>query len=191
MVRLCVLSLLLVMACMHASAEMRVIRRDGRVLTLDVHAAEIRSIEFGPSTTSGGANPPGPVRTYGTPQRPPSSPGGSTPQPSGPPPSTGPSSYAGRYNWGSNGILTIEINGNQVRGRYTTDNGEIIGTLNGNIFEGYWIEDSSAERCGETRNGRVHWGRLRFEFGPGGFHSADSYCEKPLGAMGPGGSRIR
>src|SRR5574340_1137705 len=40
------------------------------------------------------------------------------------------------------GDVTYRQTGNQVIGRYALDNGEITGTLIGNTFDGFWIEDA-------------------------------------------------
>jgi len=52
-------------------------------------------------------------------------------------------------------------NGTKIKGKYSTDNGEIIGELTfPQRFEGYWIEDESNHKCSTPKNGRYYWGRL-------------------------------
>lgn len=64
----------------------------------------------------------------------------------------------------------------QVKGAYPTDNGEIIGTMNGTVLEGYWIEDDASQRCDTPRNGRSFWGPLRFTFAGDTFEGLYGYC---------------
>lgn len=89
---------------------------------------------------------------------------------------------AGRYDctgiWiTSLGLMKLVQEGEAVTGSYTTDNGEIQGTLRGNVLEGHWIEDDSAERCAEPRNGRYHWGRIELRFEGNRFSGKWGYCE--------------
>jgi hypothetical protein len=71
-----------------------------------------------------------------------------------------------------------------VKGGYTSDGGEIVGEMNGNVLEGYWIENSSGERCATAKNGRHHWGRIRWTFDGGKFVGNWSYCDKPVAGGG-------
>lgn len=80
----------------------------------------------------------------------------------------------------SEGEMSFTQQGNNVTGNYSTDRGEITGILYGDLLEGYWIEDASAERCSTAKNGRYYWGRLRLEFQGDTFSGKWSYCEKEL-----------
>jgi hypothetical protein len=50
------------------------------------------------------------------------------------------------------------------------------GVLNRNVFDGYWIEDASGQRCQQPMNGRYFWGRLRFVFEGDRFSGQWGYC---------------
>ncbi|MDP2833308.1 MAG: discoidin domain-containing protein [Pseudomonadota bacterium] len=86
----------------------------------------------------------------------------------------------------SEGELTLNQSGNQISGSYSSDGGEIVGAMNGNVLEGYWIENGSSERCAGAKNGRYHWGRIRWTFQGGKFTGVWSYCDKPLPGSGTG-----
>lgn len=80
----------------------------------------------------------------------------------------------------SEGEMTLSQSGRAVTGRYTNDNGEIVGELIGNVLEGWWIENSSNQRCATPRNGRYYWGRIRFTFSGNRFTGSWSYCDSPV-----------
>ncbi|MDP2432075.1 MAG: hypothetical protein Q8O33_08590 [Pseudomonadota bacterium] len=84
----------------------------------------------------------------------------------------------------SEGELTLNQSDNRVSGHYSSDGGEIVGTMNGNVLEGYWIENGSSERCATAKNGRHHWGRIRWTFDDSKFVGVWSYCDKPPPAGG-------
>jgi len=91
-------------------------------------------------------------------------------------PSTGQASdLSGTYN-STEGIITLHQDGDRVKGRYATDNGEITGVAYDNVLEGFWIEDNSASRCTTPKNGRYYWGRLTLEFTDAGFSGSWGYC---------------
>jgi hypothetical protein len=103
---------------------------------------------------------------------------------------TGVSTIAGKWRT-SEGELTLVQSGPSVKGSYTSDGGEIVGEMNGNVLEGYWIENGSAERCATAKNGRHHWGRIRWTFEGGRFSGSWSYCDNPVaGGGGWSGDRI-
>ncbi|MGF1576959.1 MAG: hypothetical protein ACFCU9_13685 [Cyanophyceae cyanobacterium] len=80
----------------------------------------------------------------------------------------------------SEGQMTFQQQGSSVTATYTQDNGRIEGTMTGNVLEGYWSEDGSAQRCDTPINGRYHWGRIRFVFNGDAFEGVWSYCgEEP------------
>jgi hypothetical protein len=78
----------------------------------------------------------------------------------------------------SEGELSLTQQGNQITGSYPLDHGEVTGNLNGYLLEGYWIEDSSAERCSSPKNGRYNWGKIHFQFEGNKFSGAWGYCDK-------------
>lgn len=80
--------------------------------------------------------------------------------------------------WNLDGTrLTTNIVGSTMSGNYVEDNGRISGTLSGNVFDGYWAEDSSGQRCTSQRLGTFYWGRTRWEFHASGFQGRWGYCE--------------
>jgi hypothetical protein len=95
----------------------------------------------------------------------------------------GVSAIAGKWR-SSEGEVTLTQSGRGVKGGYTSDGGEIVGEMNGNVLEGYWIENSSGERCATAKNGRHHWGRIRWTFDGGKFVGNWSYCDKPVAGGG-------
>ena len=68
-----------------------------------------------------------------------------------------------------------------VTGTYDQDGGRIIGNVEGNLKElnGYWIENSSAQRCDVARQGSYHWGRVQFVLNEdeSAFDGQWSYCD--------------
>lgn len=99
-------------------------------------------------------------------------------------------SVAGKWRT-SEGELTLVQSGRSVQGSYTNDGGEIVGEMNGNVLEGYWIENGSSERCATAKNDRHHWGRIRWTIEGGRFTGNWSYCDKPVaGGGGWNGERI-
>lgn len=75
------------------------------------------------------------------------------------------------------GFMTLQQSGDRLTGRYGNDNGELTGLLFGQIFEGFWIEDGSAQRCSSPKNGRYYWGRVTLEFSATGFNGRWGYCD--------------
>ncbi len=80
----------------------------------------------------------------------------------------------------SEGEIRFRQQGNRVAGRYTNDNGEIVGVLNNDTLSGYWIEDNSAERCTTPKNGRYHWGRIELQFSGKTFTGKYGHCNGSL-----------
>ncbi len=88
------------------------------------------------------------------------------------------------------GKMSLTQSGEKVEGHYDEDNGEIFGVLKDNVLDGYWIEDSSSERCTEPLRGRYHWGHMRMTFGdPDGFSAVWGYCDGELTRKDWNGSR--
>jgi hypothetical protein len=78
----------------------------------------------------------------------------------------------------SEGPLTLAQQGNTVSGSHNkAENGEVAGTLTGNVFDGFWIEDKSDQRCATARNGRYFWGRIRLTFTGDVFEGKWGYCD--------------
>jgi len=90
-------------------------------------------------------------------------------------------SIAGRWqtSWGE---MTLSQSVASVSGTYASDNGQITGDLNGNVLEGYWIEDSSGQQCSTPLEGRHYWGRVRMIFDPtsASFKTEWGYCNGTL-----------
>ena len=83
--------------------------------------------------------------------------------------------------WGSSeGDIRFHQQGNRIAGRYTNDNGELVGTLQNGTLSGYWIEDHSAQRCTTAKNGRYFWGRIEFRFSGNSFSGRWGYCDDAL-----------
>ncbi|TXT20228.1 MAG: Dipeptide transport system permease protein DppC, partial [bacterium] len=95
----------------------------------------------------------------------------------------GVSAIAGKWRT-SEGELTLVQSGRSVQGSYTSDGGEIVGEVSGNVLEGWWIENGSSERCATAKNGRYYWGRIRWTFEGGRFTGNWSYCDKPVAGSG-------
>ncbi len=73
--------------------------------------------------------------------------------------------------------ITFLQNGNGVAGRYSPDNGEITGTMSGNVLNGFWIENSSNRQCAYPINGRYYWGKIQMVFSGNSFKGRWGYCE--------------
>lgn len=96
-----------------------------------------------------------------------------------------PAAEANRYDstgiWiTSLGLMRLVQEGEAVTGSYPADHGEIRGTLRGNVLQGHWIEDDSAERCAEPMNGRHHWGRIELRFEGDRITGTWGYCDGPF-----------
>ena len=79
------------------------------------------------------------------------------------------------------GVVTLVQQGSAVRGSYSQDNGAIMGQLQGNILNGYWIESKSSKRCARTLNGSFYWGRIQWRFSGDQFYGFWGYCEAQPG----------
>lgn len=60
---------------------------------------------------------------------------------------------------------------------YEKDEGRIIGDRNGRSVNAYWVEKSSATKCGYPIDGSYHWGRLVGSIAAGRSTWKWSYCE--------------
>lgn len=80
----------------------------------------------------------------------------------------------------SEGDISFSHQGNRISGRYPQDNGEIVGTMQHDTLNAYWIEDHSARRCPTPQNGRWFWGTIQFHFTGDRFSGLWGYCnDKP------------
>ena len=82
--------------------------------------------------------------------------------------------------WETNeGLVTLAQTGAEVTGTYPQDDGRMEGRAEGRVFEGYWVETASNERCETARQGSHHWGRARFELNAAGdaFEGRFGRCE--------------
>ena len=85
--------------------------------------------------------------------------------------------------WDTNleGPITLTQEGNSVRGIHNrVENGEIVGTLNGNVFDGFWIEDKSDQKCASAKNGRYYWGKIQMTFNGTTLDGKWGYCDGGL-----------
>lgn len=89
----------------------------------------------------------------------------------------------------SEGEIRFRQQGSRVAGRYTNDNGEIVGTFQNGTLNGIWIEDQSGQRCPTAKNGRYYWGKLEFRFSGNRFTGKWGYCDGPLTAGAWGGEK--
>ena len=100
-----------------------------------------------------------------------------------PGPSPGPASGDFGGNWTSNeGDMALGQSGDQVAGTYSSDNGQIQGTVSGEHLTGYWAEASSMMKCDVERLGTFYWGRIDWVLSADGTHfdGSWSYCgEEP------------
>lgn len=87
------------------------------------------------------------------------------------------SNIAGTYKT-TEGMMTLRQHGDRVTGNYTSDNGEITGTLYDTTLDGFWIENHSDQRCSSAKNGRHYWGRISFEFNENRFSGTWGYCNE-------------
>lgn len=71
--------------------------------------------------------------------------------------------------WASDfGDIRLSEKQGEVSGSYVTDDGRIIGTFDGAVIEGFWVETASDYTCETTKLGSAHWGRVRFELNRAG-----------------------
>jgi hypothetical protein len=88
--------------------------------------------------------------------------------------------FAGTWSSTYGKQLVLTQSGDEVSGRYDSDNGEVVFTVTGNrTLDGFWIEDASGVECGSAREGRNYWGRLVLEFDEAlsGYVGSWSYCD--------------
>ncbi len=90
--------------------------------------------------------------------------------------------------WNTNwNVMTLWSEGNSVSGEYIYDNGIITGTMEGDIFRGYWREANNARGCGPDNEwcGPVV---LRFSADGKSFTGDWGYCGTEMNSLNPDGS---
>lgn len=80
-------------------------------------------------------------------------------------------------NWGETWILPSE---NGYTGTYSEDNGRFELEFTDHVFEGYWAEDMSNEKCATRKLGSYYWGRLEMSNSDRfpGIQMLWGYCEE-------------
>lgn len=92
-------------------------------------------------------------------------------------------------NWGE---LSLDQDGTEVDGWFEIDDveGVIYGELQGNVLNGYWLQDSDEDECDEALADSYTWGRLQLVFDRNGrFSGRIGYCDEGLSEGGWTGSR--
>ena len=82
--------------------------------------------------------------------------------------------------WDSSwGDVWVMPSGPGYEGNYTEDNGRFWLEFTGHVFEGYWAEDLSNERCDTPVLGSYYWGRLELGNSDAypGFQMLWGYCD--------------
>lgn len=90
--------------------------------------------------------------------------------------------------WDTNwNVMTLWRDGNSVSGEYIYDDGVISGTMDGNIFRGYWREANNAKECGPNNewSGPVV---LRFADNGKSFTGSWGYCSTDINSLNPDGT---
>lgn len=88
-------------------------------------------------------------------------------------------SYVVSGDWNSSeGAMTLEQDGDTLRGTYTQDSGRIRASRLSGSWEGIWSEGKSDRRCEEEKLGSYYWGRITILFIDENrhFEAAWSYC---------------
>lgn len=91
-----------------------------------------------------------------------------------------PSAWTGGIYRSTYGDIDFGAGGTRGRGVYGgSHDGVIVYTLNGRTMNGTWIQPSSAQRCGSTREGSEYWGWIEFEFEEdfGAWTGTWGYCD--------------
>jgi hypothetical protein len=95
-----------------------------------------------------------------------------------------PGNISGRWE-STEGMISFSQSGNYISALYSQDNGHITATINDNILDGYWFENSSAQRCASPQTNRdgqstYYWGRVRFQFKVDSFAGGWGYCDSVI-----------
>lgn len=91
------------------------------------------------------------------------------------------SGFSGDWHTTQFGDMHIDLNGDNARGTYSFKNGRVLGTVSGDSFNGYWMQQSSGRRCNTEQYGSVYWGRFELHLGNDGSYWKGrwSYCDDP------------
>lgn len=76
--------------------------------------------------------------------------------------------------------MTIEATTPEFRARYTQKKGHMTGQVQGDQVEGFWMQESSKQKCTTQKNGSSYWGGFRISFTQSGYSGKWSYCNEPL-----------
>ena len=89
------------------------------------------------------------------------------------------------------GAIQFTQVGDYFHGKYATDNGLLMGRIEGNTMHGYWIEDAAGTRCDTPQDGRYYWGHVQLTVAADGKSFAGSwgYCDGPTNQGDWTGSR--
>ncbi len=76
--------------------------------------------------------------------------------------------------------MTVEATTPEYRARYTQKKGSMTGQIQGDQVEGFWMQESSKQKCSTQKNGSSYWGGFRITFTQGGYSGKWGYCNEPL-----------
>ncbi len=76
------------------------------------------------------------------------------------------------------GEMTFLESGN-LAARYHQGGGKLVGSFDGLVFTGMWVESHSRRKCGSQKNGSAYWGKVRFTFTKNfdAFKGVWGYCD--------------
>lgn len=76
-------------------------------------------------------------------------------------------------------VRLIQSDQGEISGSYETDDGRIIGRIDNNAIDGFWVETASDYTCDTAKMGSRYWGRIRFELDTAGtgWTGIWSYCD--------------
>jgi hypothetical protein len=82
--------------------------------------------------------------------------------------------------------VRIWEHGDGASGAYTLNDGRLEGHINGDQFDGIWVQSRANRRCSESRMGSAYWGRYSLHLSGDGerFHGRWSYCGDADGSGG-------
>ena len=86
----------------------------------------------------------------------------------------------------SYGNMTFNGNRTGKIAEYGSDKGRIVGNIQGNHINGYWVEYSSARRCSTEKDGSFYWGRFVVDLTGNKFTGKWSYCDAEPGSSWSG-----
>lgn len=76
--------------------------------------------------------------------------------------------------------MTVEATTPEYRARYTQKKGSMAGQIQGDQVEGFWMQESSKQKCAMQKNGSSYWGGFRIAFTQSGYAGKWGYCTEPL-----------